>query len=346
MVHSHQRLIPALFALLAFALLAPSPALADPMQPNRLETMGLVEVLKFRGAMVADPQDTMAGIGSVAARESLQRITGYMEEMGSGPSGWRFLLGASVFTGSALNEPAMLVVFYNPFIDAALFTEWRIEGDTRTLADIEWVPGDLVRSDDPTVDLAPLWMRSGDYPPAALADAVVDTVAALERRFGDAFAAENWRGLIGVEDISEFDAFLSPIVAARLFESQLRLAALATPKDGEDPHLAPLRQATVGVIETAAKDGFAPLLEQADETSEVMRAALSAINPLTMQGLSPVAYVVGEGQVIVFLSSILTTDFTIAARFEEQQSGYNLRQLEFIPWAATYQAAEAMSGTK
>ena len=153
-------------------------------------------------------------------------------------------------------------------------------------------------------------------------------------------------GLLGVEDISEFDAFLSPIVAARLFESQLRLAALATPKDGEDPLLAPLRQATVGVIETAAKDGFAPLLEQADETSEVMRAALSAINPLTMQGLSPVAYVAGEGDVIVFLSSILTTDFTIAARFEQQQSGYRLRQLEFIPYAATYQAAEAMSGTK
>ena len=55
--------------------------------------MGLVDVLKFREAMVNDPQAAIAATASEAARGSLERIAGHMQEMGSGPNGWRFLLG-------------------------------------------------------------------------------------------------------------------------------------------------------------------------------------------------------------------------------------------------------------
>ena len=97
------------------------------------------------------------------------------------------------------------------------------------------------------------------------------------------------------------------------------------------------------MIATAASDGFAPLLVEASETGGIMREALLAINPLTMQGLSPVAFLVGEDEAMVFLSSILTADFTLVVRLGQTRQEYAPRAFEFIPYAATYQAAMAGS---
>jgi hypothetical protein len=129
------------------------------------------------------------------------------------------------------------------------------------------------------------------------------------------------------------------MLAMVLFETQFRLKALAVPTTGEDARLAPLRTATAALIKTAQSEGFAKLLGQAQDTTTPMRNALSKINPKTMFGLAPAAYVVGEGHATVFLASTQTADFALSARFAERTSGYVLQQLELIPYAATYQAA-------
>jgi hypothetical protein len=319
-------------------------AFADAEHPTATEVSGLVEVLNFRSEMVANSSEAIGEIQAKAPRETLQRIAGHMETAGSGANGWRFLLGTSVFTSAGLTDQTMLTVFYNPWIDTALFTEWRLSGNGRVLSDVEWVAGDMVRAQDAVLDPRPLWLRNEGYRPNELVNSVVTTVRAIEERFGQPFGAENWRGLLGLEDMTDIDDLLSPLLAMRLYETQMRLAALAVPTEGEDPLLKPLREAVAALIGTAAKDGFGSILSGADQTSDLMRKALLAINPVTMQGLAPVAFVVGDRQAMVFLSSILTTDFTIAVRFEETAEGYEGKQIEYIPYAATYQAASISDG--
>lgn len=70
-----------------------------------------------------------------------------------------------------------------------------------------------------------------------------------------------------------------------------------------------------------------------------MKQMLGKINPKTMQGLAPVAFVAGDGHATVFFASTATADYALSARYAGDASGYALRQLEFIPYAAIYQAS-------
>jgi hypothetical protein len=183
-----------------------------------------------------------------------------------------------------------------------------------------------------------MWLRASGYRPEALSQAVVSTVKAIETRFGDASKIAGWREALGLKDERQYDAFVAPILAMRLYNAQLRIKALAVPTQGEDPKLMPLRTAVIDLIKTAQKDGFAKLLTQARDTSPPMKNLLSKVNRKTMIGLAPVAYVGGEGYAIVFLASTQTADYALSARYTERVSGYSLQQLEFIPYAAIYQA--------
>lgn len=329
--------------IVAVLLFCATAALADAEHPTALEATSLVEVLKFRGGMVADPDAAIAVAHDVPA-EALQRILGHMDTAGSGSDGWRYLLATSVFTAAGVDADVMLAVFYNPWVDVAVFTEWRLSDGKRTLSDVEWAAGDLVRAADPQIEPRPLWLRGEGYRPQTLAEAVVLTVRAIEERLAGDFARENWRGVLGLDTMSDVDGLVSPMLALRVFEAQVRLKALAARTEGEDATLAPLREATLRLVTTAAGEGFVPLIEEAADTREPMRAALSAMHKQTLRGLAPVAYIVGDGEAMVFLASLLTADFMIAARFDERLSGYALRQLDYVPYAAVYQASYPDSG--
>lgn len=329
--------IAAAFASLACAA-ALAPALrADPLRPTLAEINAVTEVLRFRGAMIADPDNAISTFAAGTGRRQLDAIAGEMEDAGSGKAGWRYLLGTSVFTVAGLTAPRTLVVFYNPWVDNALFTVWETQGSGRKVVEAEWVPGDLVRQSNAVIDPLPLWLRGRTYRPEALSQAVIVTVRAIETRFAEPQIAR-WRDTLGIADGRTYHRLIAPIIAHRLYETQMRLKALAVPMPGEDPKLTPLRNALVALIQTARTEGFAKLLGEARDTTPAMQRALSRINPVTMRFLAPVAFVAGEGHATVFLASSETTDFTISARFAERGSGYQLQQLEYIPYAAVYQA--------
>ncbi|WP_148259281.1 hypothetical protein [Polymorphum gilvum] len=324
----------ALFWLAGAIAPGSSPAMADADRPTLAEVTAFQHVLRFRDAMISDPKAAIRSLTTRSGRRQLDAIAEEMDEAGSGSAGWRTLLGTSVFTVEGLASERRLVVFYNPFVDTALFTVW----DGKRIAEAEWVPGDLVRAADAEIDPQPLWLRGAQYRPEALAQAVVATVSALERRFaGDAIAG--WRRGLGIEDGRAYRRYVAPIVAVRLYEAQMRLKALAVPTTGEDPRLAQLRAAVAGLLRSVRTQGFAGPLAEAGDTSGPMRDALSRINPRLMDALAPVAFVAGEGHATVFLTSAATADFAISVRYAQTASGYALRQLEYLPFAAIHQAA-------
>lgn len=336
----------AVLVALAGGALAPTSLHAEPLKPTLSEVNGVVDVLRFRSDMIADPDKAIRNFSADAsARRQLNTIADHMEEAGSGKAGWRYLLGTSVFSVAGLNAPRTLVVFYNPWVDTAMFTIWEAEGDERKIVESEWVPGDLVRQEKAEIDPQPLWLRGQTYRPQALADAVVTTVGAIETRFGEA-QIDDWKEILGVKDARAYNRYIAPIVAVRLYETQMRLKALAVATKGEDPLIEPLRTAVADLMKAVRTEGFAGPLEQARDTSAPMREALSRINPWTMQGLAPVAFVAGDGHATVFLASTVTADFALSARYSERDSSYALQQLEYIPYAATYQASLAEGANK
>ncbi len=333
-------IIPAIIAasFVCAAALAPSGLCADPAHPTAKEVNSVVDMLRFRSGMLADPTTTIAAYAESAARRQFAAIDKQMTNASGGPAGWRYLLGTSVFTTAGLNEPRALIVFYNPWIDTAVFTVWEARKEGRRIVDIDWVPGDLVRQANAAVEPRPLWLRGDLYRPQALVDEVVATVKAVEARFADARRIGRWRDTLGIKDARSYNSRIAPILAARLFEAQLRINALANPGNGEDPRLAPLRTSVVGLIKTLATEGFDKPLAEAKDTSPAMNKLLVKINPKTMQGLAPVAFVAGDGYATVFLASTMTADFALSARYAERVTGYTLQQLEFMPYAALYQA--------
>lgn len=322
-----------------FAIFSAPALSADPLHATAVEVNGIVDMLRFRGEMFADPTK---GVDAFAANDALghfARISKQMTDAGSGLSGWRFLLGTSVFTVVGLDQPRTMVVFYNPWVDIAVLTLWEQRKEGRRIIDVEWVPGDLVRQQKAQIEPRPLWLRGDGYRPDTLARSIVTTIKAVETRFADARNLAGWRDFLGVKDTKTYDRLVAPILAVRLYETQSRLQALAVPTANEDPRLGSLRSAVVNLIRTLGTDGFAKPLAVAKDTTTAMHQALTKINPKTLIGLAPVAFVLGEGYATVFLASTATADYTFSARFAERISGYELRQFEFIPYAATYQAA-------
>jgi hypothetical protein len=324
-------------AFISVVALAPAPARADPQHPTANEVNTVVDMLRFRSGMLTDVPKTVATYAVGSARRQFAAIDKQMTEVGGGPTGWRYLLGTSVFTAAGLNQSRALIVFYNPWIDTAVFTLWEARKDGRRIVDVDWVPGDLLRQT--TIEPRPLWLRGEVYRPQALADAVVVTVKAVETRFGDAQRIGKWRDTLGIKNMRSYNATVAPILAMRLYAAQLRIKALAVPAAGEDPKLKPLRMAVAGLIETLSGKGFDKPLAEAKDTAPATAKLLAKINPRTMQGLAPVAFVAGEGHATVFFASTLTADFAMSARYAERVTGYALQQLEFIPYAAIYQAA-------
>lgn len=333
-------IIPAIIvaSLVCAAALTAPPLRADPAHPTAKEVNSVVDMLRFRSGMLATPNKSVSTYAIGTARGQFAAINKQMTSASGGIAGWRYLLGTSVFTTAGLNEPRALIVFYNPLIDTAVFTVWEARKEGRRIVDIDWVPGDLVRQANGAIEARPLWLRGEVYRPQALVDEVVATVKAIETRFGDVKQIGTWRDTLGIQDAKRHNAQVTPMLAARLFEAQLRINALANPAKGEDPKLTPLRTAVVGLIKTIGTEGLAKPLAEAKDTSAPMKQMLGKINPKTMQGLGPVAFVAGEGHATVFLASTLTADYVLSARFAERASGYALQQLEFIPYAATYQA--------
>jgi hypothetical protein len=334
--HKFSAVVGAVLACTTF--FAPSLLRAEPAHPTAVEVNSMVDMLRFRSGMLADPAKAVSAYAVGTARRQFAAINKQMTTASGGPLGWRYLLGTSVFTAAGLDQPRALIVFYNPLIDTAVFTVWEARKEGRRIVDIDWVPGDLVRQANGAIESRPLWLRGEVYRPQALVDEVATTVKAVEMRFGDTKKIATWRDTLGIKDSRSYNKNVTPMLATRLFGAQLRINALANPSQGEDPRLTPLRTAVVALVKTIGNEGFAKPLAQATDTSAPMKQMLEKINPKTMQGLAPVAFVAGEGHATVFLASTLTADYILSARFAERVSGYALQQLEFIPYAAAYQA--------
>ncbi len=338
-------IVAAIASLACAAALTPFPSRADPAHPTASEVNSVVDMLRFRSGMLADPTKTVSTYAVGAARGQFAAIGKQMTMASGGPAGWRYLLGTSVFTAAGLNAPRALIVFYNPWIDTAVFTVWEARREGRRIVDVDWVPGDLVRQANAAIEPRPPWLRGEVYRPQALVDEVVATVKAVDTRFADTTRIANWRDTLGIKDTRRYATTVTPMLATRLFEAQLRINALANPAKGEDQRLTPLRTAVVALIKTIGGEGFAKPLVDAKDTSAPMKQMLGKINPKTMQGLAPVAFVAGEGHATVFLASTLTADYALSARYVERVSGYSLQQLEFVPYAATYQATISQAST-
>ncbi len=319
------------------------PLAASPAQPTPREVEALLATLRLRDGLINRPDEAIAALGSAPARDALAAMSQAMQEAGSGADGWRFLMATSVFdmTGAEGPDPA-LTLYYNPWTDNALITEWREQDDGFRLADAEWLPADLIRAPGGEIDPRPPWLRTGDARSRALSEGMIATIDAFEAAFALPAARRDWRARLGVGDRAAVAEYLSPLLALRIYENQLRLRALAVPAEGEDPLLAPLRKSVLALIRVAESQGFAPLVEHARDTTPEMAAMLTAMAPGTLQGLAPVALVADRDEVLVYLASPLSADFAIAARYVLEGADAatpRLRQLDLILYAATIASA-------
>ena len=329
-----------LAATLATLVALSGPTIASPEHPELAEVMDIYVPIYFRNALTDDPLRIAANAPEHAARSALEAMNAALEEWGSGPAdGWKYLMNGAVFAATGIGATDTFVMFYNPWVDAALVTEWRDQPEGLDLIDLELMPGDVLRGTE--IHPIPAWQRAGSHPSIAMIDTLADTVDGFEGRFKEPSFAANWREELGLDNRVDVTELVLPLIALRVYEAQLRLLAITHSVVGEDPLLQPMREAVVNLVVTAAKVGFAPLLQQADRTPKAMAEVLAAIPPASMQGLTPVAYLGDDDEIMIYFASPLTADFALAAVFAHEGNTMSLRGLDIIFYAAAVEAAQA-----
>ncbi|MDU8927782.1 hypothetical protein RXV86_10345 [Alisedimentitalea sp. MJ-SS2] len=67
----------------------------------------------------------------------------------------------------------------------------------------------------------------------------------------------------------------------------------------------------------------------------------TATQPCALLGLAPVAFIADDDEVLIYYATPLTSDFVMSATYLRETGRLRLRVLDFIRYAATYEALRA-----
>jgi hypothetical protein len=212
---------------------------------------------------------------------------------------WRPFFSASVYTVCYQGAAEPLVLFYHPWSDTALITQWREENQQLRITDAELVQGGLLR--DPRaaqLQPEPYWRRIERPPPLAVTRAVRETLAGFRTIFSSAAPGQWRRALPALTAPAMLDA--CRLVCARaLYETSL----LQFQSFAKDPKHAALRSSVERTIKEAGKGRVAALFSSAKETPDATRALLQSWSAEQWRRLGFCSALLGEKESYVFLGA-------------------------------------------
>ncbi len=94
---------------------------------------------------------------------------------------WGPFFGNTVVKLGRLLSPAPVALYYNPLLDAALFTLWERRSDDFKLVSIRALPGERLVAKNDVVPLLPIWITTKKEPITTLAEITVARLEAFRR---------------------------------------------------------------------------------------------------------------------------------------------------------------------
>lgn len=142
-------------------------------------------LLAFREQAGRDPR---AAFAEVRAPGKLADLNSVMWPTVEPEAGWTYFFRTCLVTGGARDGNRQAVLFYHPWSDIALVTQWE---DQDRLRDMEMVPGEALRKGGITPYGGAMgWTRLNAYAPPAVGMVTAQTLKAFEKAFATEAAVD------------------------------------------------------------------------------------------------------------------------------------------------------------
>jgi len=185
--------------------------------------------------------------------------------------GWVYFFETSIWSLSFPTSTTAVAVFYHPWSDVALVTEWTRYTTGTTLVDADLIMGDALRNlSKPPFEIEPQWLRGPLPSHLAAGIASARTVRGGERIFAPSNKSfkDGWRNAMQLGDAGQMATNHTGV--GTMFEHNL--AGLT--KYREDAALAPLRKQTQEMLEHIRSGRLDKVYQIAAETQPPVRAIL------------------------------------------------------------------------
>lgn len=187
-------------------LLVMLPAYAQDMSlPQSTETVKtpgeqlIDQVIAFRQQARTQPEEAFTAYTGKKAQKLFGPLGRTLCPSTDPSRGWAYFFETSVFSMSFITSDTALAVFYHPWSDVALITEWTKSKSGNSITDAELLMGDTLRNQgNPPYDIEPHWLRSPVPPYLAASLSSAQTIRDFRRIFSPESSnfKKGWRSIL------------------------------------------------------------------------------------------------------------------------------------------------------
>jgi hypothetical protein len=250
-----------------------SAALSAPNTGDPPSARMMAKAQEFRKQ--AQTESEAAFVNYVGDSDKARKLFGFLGKTlcpNTDPAkGWVYFFETSIWSLSFPSTTTAVAVYYHPWSDVALVTEWTRKDTGTTLTDADLIMGDALRNlSKPPYEIEPHWLRSPLPSHLAAGISSARTVRGFEKIFSPLNEASKtgWRSAMQLGDSSLMDTNHTSV--GTMFERNL--AGLTRYHD--DAAMAPVRDKTREVLEQIRNGRFDMVYKTATETLPQVRAIL------------------------------------------------------------------------
>lgn len=302
--------------------------------------------LSFRQMSLTDYRKALEACAASEAKEQFRALDETVWGDIDPVQGWSFFMNTSVLAIASLEGPVPLVAFYHPFSDVFLLTAWEVRNGRGVITDSDVFMGDWLRGRAKLpFNLMPLWRRGKTFPPAALGQAVAESVKSLEDIFKE-WTGTDWRRRIGegperarAKDINRAGAAVTLALSLRGVD------VFAIPEPKESEMLGALRVELALALNQIVGGGLEKALSAADLTLPLMKALLRQIPADTFKKMFVAGTVVGTSDAVAIMAPTYDADYCLGFYFTGTPDDLRLRRMDIVYYPGWYKyAVEARLG--
>ncbi|MEN6309667.1 MAG: hypothetical protein ABFD91_18115 [Anaerohalosphaeraceae bacterium] len=157
------------------------------------------QVMAFRQQARTQPEEAFTAYTGKKAQKLFGPLGRRLCPSTDPSKGWAYFFETSVFSMSFITSNTALAVFYHPWSDVALITEWTKSKSGNSITDAELFMGDTLRNQgNPPYDIEPHWLRSSVPPYLSASLSSAQTIRDFRRIFsseGNSFK-KGWRSVM------------------------------------------------------------------------------------------------------------------------------------------------------
>lgn len=292
-------------------------------------TVFLDAVQSFRVQAIPEPIATLRKYSTPAALQDWTRIEGELFTQTPATVGWKYYFASATYSVLALTGQNATVLFYHPWSDTVLLTQWQAGPRDCTITRAELILGDALRQQgQPPFELQPYWERMGSplTPLLSIQLAVGETLVAMERLFPangnpEAQARRSFETALLNGDLRR------GMVAAANLRFERSVTGLL--RYEQDRAFEPYRESTVLILAGLKAGDLSTLQATVPQTSAETLGFLKAHAPEAGR-FKVVAVLKSPQDCFIFLSSPLNPNDVLALWFQTDEGQYGLRQAQWI----------------